>query len=292
MNKAEFLKYLKTQKGYSKHTVTSYGSDLKYFSKFCSENRLCNSIDDANSKTVRKWISSLKQEGMSSRSVNRKIASLKSYFIYLLRRDIIKTNPAENITNLKSAKKLPDFIKEDVLNCLFDGSYFPKNFEGKRDRLIIELLYATGIRRAELTGLKLSNVDTTQSKVKVLGKQNKERIIPYPTPLNKRIKEYIELRKEQTPEDTCFFITEKGKPIYSKLVYRVVKKYLSYSTSLKKKSPHILRHTYATHLLNNGADINAVKELLGHANLSATQIYTHNTFERLTNIYKQAHPRA
>ncbi|MEA2043144.1 MAG: tyrosine-type recombinase/integrase [Bacteroidota bacterium] len=292
MNEAEFLKYIKSQKGYSEHTVISYGGDLKSFRIFGEENHLFDSIDRATAKDIRIWISSLKRGDMSSRSVNRKIASLKSFYKYLLRSGDIAVNPAVNISNLKSDKKLPEFIKAEALDILFDSNHFSDDFEGVRDRLIIEMLYGTGLRRAELMSLKPESIDIQQCKLKVLGKNNKERIVPFPEPLQDRIRHYTEFRKEMFPENNDFFITKKGKSIYPKLIWRVVNKYLSYTTGIKQRSPHILRHTYATHLLNSGADINAVKELLGHANLSATQIYTHNTFEHLNSIYKQAHPRA
>jgi integrase/recombinase XerC len=288
----DFLKHIESRKAYSEHTVASYAADLKKFEAFCKETKQSSNPDNADSKLIRKWISSLKQSGLASRTVNRKIAALKSYYAYLLRNGLIHSNPAENISNLRANKMLPDFIKQDALDLLLDGKYFPDDFEGIRDRLIIEMLYATGMRRAEIIELSVSDIDISQSRILITGKGQKQRIVPYPSQLNTRIKEYLELREQHTPEDSHFFITKKGKAAYPKLIYRSVKKYLVYITKLKKKSPHILRHTYATHLLNNGADINAVKELLGHAGLSATQVYTHNTFERLTQIYKQAHPRA
>jgi integrase/recombinase XerC len=288
----DFLKNIESRKAYSEHTVVSYAADLKKFEAFCKETKQSSNPDYADSKLIRKWISSLKQSGLASRTVNRKIAALKSYYAYLLRNGLIEANPVENISNLRANKMLPDFIKQEALDLLLDGQYFPDDFEGIRDRLIIEMLYATGMRRAEIIDLSISDIDMAQSRILVSGKGQKQRIVPYPSQLNARIKAYLELRKQHTPEDTHFFITKKGKAAYPKLIYRSVRKYLVYITELKKKSPHILRHTYATHLLNNGADINAVKELLGHAGLSATQVYTHNTFERLTQIYKQAHPRA
>lgn len=292
MRTDDFLRYLETRKAYSLNTIVAYKNDLEKFAAFCTHQVNTPDIDKSDSKTIRKWISFLKQEGYSSISVNRKIAALKAYYAFLQRQAIIRNNPAENISNLRTEKKLPDFIKQEAFDTLLDGQYFPDDFEGYRDRLLIEMLYATGMRRAEVLNLRIQDIDTENARVRVSGKGNKERIVPYPAQLNQRIRIYSELRKEQSPDDTHFFITKKGKAVYPKLIYRTVNKYLGYITDLKKRSPHIIRHTYATHLLNNGAGINAVKELLGHADLSATQIYTHTTFERLTKIYKQAHPRA
>lgn len=292
MRTDDFLKHLSTTKAYSHHTVSSYSSDLKAFEGFLENEVNQADINQADSKTIRQWISRLKQSGLSSRTVNRKIAALKAYYAYIQKQGIIESNPAENIFNLKAEKMLPDFIKSETINDLLDSTLFSDDFEGIRDRLIVEMLYVTGIRRAELVELQLNDINRSKLQILVRGKGNKERIIPYPKELNTSISNYLDRRNMHTSENTAFFITAKGKPVYPKLVYRSVRKYLSFITDLKKKSPHLLRHSYATHLLNNGADINAVKELLGHANLSATQVYTHTTFERLTHIYKQAHPRA
>ncbi len=288
----DFLNYLKTIKGYSEHTISAYRNDLCAFDEFFKRESEQKNINQADTKFIRHWISRLKESGYSSRTVNRKIAALKSYYAYMKKQEIIKANPAESISNLKVEQMLPDFVKAEALDELLDGQFFTDDFEGIRDKLIVEMLYSTGMRRAEMVNLKLKNIDTSKRQILVKGKGKKERIIPYPEKLNISINNYLSERKTHNPIDTSFFITSKGKPVYPKLIYCSVKKYLSLVTNLKKKSPHTLRHSYATHLLNNGADINAVKELLGHSNLLATQIYTHTTFEHLTQIYKQAHPRA
>ena len=234
----------------------------------------------------------LSSENISSRTINRKLSSLNTYYNFLIREGFIQNNPIAKIVRPKSKKNIPEFISDDNINLLLDSDIFSEDFEGIRDRLIIELLYCTGIRRAELIGLSLNDVDLDNTTLKVTGKRNKQRIIPYPKNLNTVLNKYLLRRKEINFVSDHLLLTNSGKQVYPNLVYRVVNKYISYFSSVKKKSPHILRHTFATHLLNNGADINAVKELLGHANLSATQIYTHNTFEKLNKIYKQAHPRA
>ncbi len=210
-----------------------------------------------------------------------------------MREGIVKSNPVAKIIRPKLEKKLPEFVSEENINILLDSNdLFEDDFEGVRNKLIIEILYGTGIRRAELIGMKISDIDTDKTTIKVTGKGNKQRIIPFPKIFLPLIRKYLELRSEIISETDALFLTKTGRVIYPNLVYRVVTKNIAYVSSLKKRSPHTLRHSYATHLLNNGADINAVKELLGHAGLSATQIYTHNTFEKLNKIYKQAHPRA
>jgi integrase/recombinase XerC len=249
-------------------------------------------VKEIDSKCVRSWIVSLMENNTSPRSVSRKVTSVKGFFKYLMKEQAVSNNPALNLPLPKIRKKLPFFLEESNLNHLLDDGFFTNGFRGVRDKLIISLLYGTGIRLAELLQLKDSDVYTKEYLIKVLGKRQKERIIPYPRSINNLFFQYIELRNETigfAPER--LLVTEKGKPVYEKLIYRVVKSNLEKVTSLEKKSPHILRHTYATHLLNKGADLNAVKELLGHANLAATQVYTHTTFEKLHDIYKQAHPR-
>jgi integrase/recombinase XerC len=249
-------------------------------------------VNKVDHKTIRGWIVELMEQQLSARSVNRKITTIKSFFRFLLKEEKVLSNPANNLILPKVRKKLPNFVEENRLHELLDNGYFSDDFKGIRDKLIIILLYGTGIRLSELLTLKDKDIDLVQSLIKVLGKRNKERIIPYPKPINQLIEKYLEERSRTigfVPEK--FLVTESGKAVYEKLIYRVVKNNLSKVTSLEKKSPHVLRHTFATHLLNKGADLNAVKELLGHANLSATQVYTHTTFERLHDIYKQAHPR-
>lgn len=287
-----FVRYLAHEKRYSQHTVRSYKSDLDQFVAFGN-----NSIKDFNPLTcdhfgIRKWIVFLMDEGISSRSVNRKITTLKSFYKFLYREQIINDIPTQKVVLPKMSKKLPEFVSQEVMNKLFDQFEFPNSFEGSRDRLILLLFYDTGIRLSELVNLTLSNIDFYYNQIKVLGKRNKERLIPFNNELRIELTQFIDLRKGIGCEHDYLFTTVDGNPAYTKLVYRIVNKYLASVTTLDKKSPHVLRHTFATQMLNNGADINAIKELLGHSNLSATQIYTHTSFDKLKVIYKQAHPRA
>jgi integrase/recombinase XerC len=249
-------------------------------------------VSGVSNDLVRGWVLHNMENGNAPKTVRRKIATLRSWFKFLMTADIVTEDPTRGLVLPKVRKKLPFFVEEKSLAHLLDYGLFPDDFKGVRDKLIITLLYGTGIRLSELLNLKDSDVNTNGCLIKVLGKRRKERIIPYPRSINTLLNRYFDIRNETiglTPDR--LLVTEKGKNIYEKLVYRVVTVNLEKVTSLEKKSPHILRHTYATHLLNRGADLNAVKELLGHSNLSATQIYTHITFEKLHNIYKQAHPR-
>ncbi len=287
-----FISYLKYEKRNSSHTVLAYRKDLDQFVSFCTEMVGEFDVKRVDAKLVRSWIVSLMEQDYTPRSVNRKISTLKAFFRFLMKNGIVETNPAVNIALPKIRKKLPGFVEESSLHHLLDDGYFSDDFTGIRDKLIITLLYGTGIRRDELLKLRERDFDTNGYLIKVLGKRQKERIIPYPRSINPLLHQYLEIRNRETgPSPDALLVTEKGTPVYEKLIYRVVNKYLELVTLLEKKSPHVLRHSYATHLLNKGADLNAVKELLGHSNLSATQIYTHTTFEKLHNIYKQAHPR-
>jgi integrase/recombinase XerC len=233
---------------------------------------------------------------MATRSVNRKISALKSYYKYLIRQGYIEVNPMKKVLSPKSPKKLPGFVEKDGMNDLLTKIEFGDDFAGIRNKLIIDSLYQTGVRLSELTGLKDRDIDFYEMCIKVTGKRNKQRIIPITNGLKNSIEEYQKLRNEEfslsTDKEQYFLLTDRGKKLYAKFVYRIVHSYLEMVTTLERKSPHILRHTFATHMLNSGADLNAIKELLGHANLAATQIYTHNTFEKLKKAYKQAHPRA
>lgn len=287
-----FINYLKYEKRVSSHTVTAYQKDLDQFVLYCTEMVGEFNINGISSKIVRGWIVSLMDNNYSAKTVNRKIASVKAFFRFLMKNDLMQANPAENILLPKIRKKLPLFVEEDSLHHLLDDGYFSDDFTGIRDKLIISLLYGTGMRRAELLKLKDSDFNTDEYLVKVTGKRQKERVIPYPRSINRLLNQYIEIRNREIGSNAPFLlVTEKGEPVYEKLIYRVVNSNLKLVTSLEKRSPHVLRHSYATHLMNNGADLNAVKELLGHSNLAATQIYTHTTFEKLHKIYKQAHPR-
>jgi integrase/recombinase XerC len=288
--KESFLSYLQHEKRYSSHTILSYDCDLSQFFEFYSDGEI--RIEEIGFKDVRKWIVFLMNEGKTSRTVNRKLSSLKSFFKFLLRESVIDVNPMDRVVGPKQGKKLPGFVAEHAMDVLREVD-FGEGFEGVRDQLVVEMFYQTGMRLSELMNLKLESFDRSASVVKVLGKRNRERIIPVSKSLEKLLDEYLEVKSKTFEFGSDFlFVTKKGVPIYEKLLYRIVTKHLSKITTLAKKSPHVLRHTFATHLLNNGAELNAVKELLGHSNLSATQIYTHTTFERLNNVYKQAHPRA
>ena len=287
-----FFNYLKFEKRSSSHTVVAYKIDLDQFVEFYTELIGEFDVNRVDSKIIRNWIVLLMEKGISARSVNRKVTTLKSFFKYLLKEQVIKVNPVVNLTLPKIRKKLPVFVEEKNLNQLLDNGFFSNDFAGIRDKLIITLFYGTGIRLSELLLLKDIDIDKKACLIRVLGKRKKERIIPYPASINELIEQYVNIRNlEVGCESDRLLVTAEGKPVYEKLIYRVVKNNLAKVTLLEKKSPHVLRHTYATHLLNKGADLNAVKELLGHSNLAATQIYTHTTFERLHDIYKQAHPR-
>ena len=291
MGKAEFLKYLQYEKRYSKNTILSYENDLQQFVVFCEVNFGIFEPNTITERQVRAWIVDLSKQNILPRSINRKITTLRVFFTFLKRFDLVPLNPVEKFNRVKQKKELPSLVDEAAIDTLFSELEFGDDYEGLRDRIIIELLYATGIRLSELLNIKVQDLDFGKSSVKVLGKRNKERIVPLYETLNENVKHYLSIRKEQQFDSEYLFLTAKGRKVYEKLVYRLVTTSLGHVTTLEKKSPHVLRHTFATHMLNNGADLHSVKELLGHANLSATQIYTHNSFEKLKNTYKQAHPR-
>lgn len=284
-----FLEFIQYEKRASKHTLVAYSNDIKQFVTYLSTTYEITKIAEVNHTIIRSWIVSLMEQKISPRSVNRKITTLKTFYKFLLRQSIVTENPMLKILSPKTSKRLPVFIEKEKMDTLLDDTVFGDDFEGQRNKLIIELFYATGIRLSELINLKQSNVDLYLCQIKVLGKRNKERIIPFNTILKDQIQHYITAKAGLN--DEFLFINKNGKQLYEKFVYRIVNTYLSQITTVNKKSPHVLRHTFATHMLNNGADLNAIKELLGHANLSATQVYTHNTVEKLKNIHKQAHPK-
>ena len=288
-----FLKYLQFEKRLSPHTITSYKNDLKQAESFLGDEYSC-SLPEANYQALRGWLISLVEQGLEGKSVNRKIACLKSYYKFLLRREEIEKSPADKLKPLKTPKMLPSFVRESEMTTLLDTIPFPDGFVGSRDKLILDFLYGTGIRLSELINLKEEDINFYQHYVKVLGKRNKERVIPISAPLGEEVKKYLALKKQHLSEkiSTFLIVTEDGNKTYPMLIYRVVNEYLNMVTTSEKKSPHVLRHTFATHLLNKGADLNAVKDLLGHANLAATQVYTHNTLDKLKAVYKQAHPKA
>jgi integrase/recombinase XerC len=285
----KFITYLSSEKRFSEHTIKSYTTDLKQFTSFLSDEfQIIDEINEISFQIIRTWIASLLEKGINPRSVNRKISTLKTYFKFLIREGDLIENPMMKIVAPKSKKRLPVFIEEDQIASLLNEVQFEIGFIGQRNKLIIELFYVTGIRLSELINIKISDVDFNNQSLKVLGKRNKERIIPLSYNMVNDLNNFI----ENNQQNEYLFTNLDGKKLYTKLVYRLVNKYIGEISSVNKKSPHILRHTFATHMLNNGADINAIKELLGHANLSATQVYTHNTIKKLKTVYKQAHPRA
>jgi integrase/recombinase XerC len=290
-----FLSFLKDEKRYSPHTLISYKRDLEQFQSFCTNNHNTSDLTATDYKMIRLWMIHLIQEkGISTRSVNRKLSTLKTFYKHLQRNKLLKLNPLDKVLTPKSKKPLPVFIEKDKMDNLFEQELFSDDFEGTRDKLILDTFYQTGIRLSELINTKLIDAGVENCTIKVFGKRKKERIIPISKSLSQSLHEYIHLRDQQPGAhiNAYLFITKTGNKLYEKLVYRIVNKYLNLVTTAKKKSPHVIRHTFATHMLNNGADLNSVKEILGHSNLAATQIYTHNTFEKLKLIYKQAHPRA
>jgi integrase/recombinase XerC len=288
-----FLNYLQFEKNDSQHTISAYSTDLNQFISFLTNNY--PNFDEAlvSHHSIRKWIVNLFDAGLSARTINRKLSVLKTFYKYLLTQELIRHNPIKKIISPKQHKSLPVFLSDVEIDNLFetlDGS----EYIVVRDKLIFELLYQTGVRLSELVNLKEKDINFVKATIKVLGKRNKERLIPVSVKLIEEIKKYLQIKLEEHGEhqENALFLTKKGKKIYARKIQRIVKKYLSLITTIHKKSPHIMRHTFATQLLNNGAELNAVKELLGHSNLSATQVYTHNTFEKLLKIYKHAHPRA
>ena len=286
----QFLDWLLKEKRYSEHTVKAYETDLIQFEEFL-KSTYDTGLTNANSAMLRSWVVALMESGINTKSVNRKISSLKSLYNFLHRKNVIEVLPTSKLVSPKVKKPLPSFIKNAEMDALFENFEFSDDYAGKRDELIMEILYSCGIRLSELIGIMEGNVNLHDASLKVLGKRNKERIVPLHVELIKKLKAYRNI-KEKTFDSPYLLLTDKGQKMYPKFVYRKVNYYLSQVTTSKKKSPHILRHTFATHMLNNGADLNTIKELLGHTNLSATEVYTHNSIEKLKNIYKQAHPRA
>ncbi|MDB5202385.1 MAG: tyrosine-type recombinase/integrase [Ferruginibacter sp.] len=289
-----YLDYLKFQKRYSRHTIISYENDLSAFFSCLDKDFGEMPVTDIRPAYIRTWLAQLKESGISSKSINRKISSLRSFFKYQLKQGLLAVSPMATIISPKSGKRLPQFVDKKDIQTLFDHVEFPDTWEGKTDRLVLELLYNTGMRKAELIQLQESQVDTGNAAIKVLGKGNKERIIPVSPDLLNAVSSYIREKRsvEPLPDNQVLLVNARGKRLDPRQVYTTVKKYLSLVTTIEKRSPHILRHSFATHLTNNGADLNAVKELLGHASLAATQVYTHNTIEKLKDIHKKAHPKA
>lgn len=289
-----FLRYISFEKRYSQHTVKSYQNDLNQFEQYAQQQFNISSLSDATQLMIRSWVLSLMDEGTSARTVNRKIASLRSFYKFLLKREATTKDPTQKIKSLKVKKELPGFANEEEFSTFLDRLVFEDSFEGKTEQIILELLYGTGIRLSELLGLKVSDFKSSESTIKVLGKRNKERIIPVSERLNELLKNLIAEKNHVFSHDqnSYLIVNKNGGQAYPMMIYRIVRKYLNQVPSLDKKSPHALRHTFATHLLDKGADLNAVKDLLGHSSLAATQVYTHNSLEKLKSVFDQAHPKA
>lgn len=288
-----FLDYLRYERSYSNYTIEAYSKDLRQFEEYVKVNKDNRfAPDEVDADLVRCWIVSLMDDKMSPVSVNRKLSSLKSFFKFLMKQGSISVNPLRLITGPKTKKPLPYFVRDKEMELLLDGDGFDEDFEGVRDRLILEMLYDTGIRRSELTGICDSDVDCDTMQVRVTGKRNKQRLIPFAEGLKNLIQAYTEVRnREVGSESGWFFVRKNGEQLSAGIVYNIVKKKLSEIPTLAKRSPHVLRHSFATSMLNNGAELNAVKELLGHSSLASTSVYTHTTFEELKKVY-HAHPRA
>ena len=286
-----FKNYVQNERRLSLHTLTSYSTDLGQFQEFLSQTFRLTHFAEATHNEIRMWIVQLKENGISSRSINRKISTLKSFYKYLLIRNEVEANPMSKIISPKQSKKLPIYFEQKKLENLFQLDVFENTFEGLRDILILELLYGTGIRLSELINIKESDIQ--KNEIKVLGKGNKERLVPITSQIEKLIPIYEQKKKEKFNElkEPYFILTNKGNKLYEKFVYRTVNHYLGLVTKEKKRSPHTLRHSFATNMLNNGAQLHTIKEILGHANLSATQVYTHNSIERLKDAYKKFHPK-
>lgn len=287
-----FLQYIRNEKRCSEHTATAYGNDMNQFATYLATTYDFHHPQLANHPMIRSWIVSLVEQKLENRSVNRKMATLRSFYTFLLKKKVIEQDPMLKVSALKTPKTLPTFIRETEMDTLLDDMEFEEGFEGIRDKLILEFLYGTGVRLSELIDLKEQDIDFYNRTIKVTGKRNKQRIIPFTNGLAALIETYRNAKNLAGLQHEYLLVTEKGNQAYPVLIQRVVKKYLSLVTSLTKKSPHVLRHSYATHLLNNGAELTAIKDLLGHSSLSATQIYTHNSFEKIKKIYEQAHPKA
>jgi len=300
MLKDRYIDYLKFEKRYSAHTILAYHTDLDDFTKFLSLQYSITDLLQADHNPIRSWLISLIDKKISPRSINRKLSTLKSFYRYCQKQDLIKNSPMLKVVAPRTSKQLPVFLTHDSLDDLLKKVEFTPDYAGSRDKMIITLFYATGIRRMELVQITSSDLDLDKGTLKVLGKRNKERIVPLGENVISQLKDYLLIRNEFLTENKfasgnnnhSLFVTSKGLPVYSRLVYTIVHKYLSLIASNSKLSPHVLRHTFATHMLDDGADLNAIKEILGHSSLAATQVYTHNTIEKLKSIYKQAHPRA
>ena len=294
MKRGLFFSYIQFEKRFSEHTVKAYQTDLDQFCDFLFKTYEISKAKDIRHTHIRAWIVDLMENKIAPRSINRKLSTIKSYFHFLIKRSVLEENPMLKVLPPKVGKRLPVVIDAAKMDLLLDQVEFGTDYKGVRDKTILELLYQTGIRRSELINLTFQDIDFDNLQIKVTGKGNKERLIPISAALEKTLRIYISVRKDHLPPTlfNLLFITKKGKKLYPKAVYKIVHDYLSLVTTKEQRSPHVLRHSFATHLSDNGADLNAIKELLGHSSLAATQVYTHNSIERLKQVYQQAHPKA
>jgi integrase/recombinase XerC len=289
---SDFIQFLKFEKRYSAHTITAYQKDLDQFNQYLTTEFQRLDVKDVSHFHIRGWLAELKGDKQSARTINRKISALNSYYKFLLKSGVVEKNPTRQLHAQRVPERLPVYLKESESQNLLEELQFEEGFNGHTDRLICELFYATGMRRNELLQLKEADIEWNLNQVRVLGKGNKERLIPVSAALLDGLRDYIEEKHKLEKYDSTYLLNlESGAPLYAMYVYRTVKKYMGQVTTLQKKSPHVLRHTFATHLLNNGANIQAIKDLLGHSSLAATQVYTHNNIEKLKEIHKQNHPR-
>lgn len=288
-----FLDYLKNVKKYSSHTIIAYKKDLEQFLTYCNTINDIWNWDNITQKIIRDWVIIKMSEGLTPTTVKRKLSVVKTFFKYLLREGLLQDDPTEIVVAPKTGKKLPVFVPDYQMEEMIDDVEWGRDFHGFRDRLILLTAYFTGMRRSELVDLKTGDIDFSGMNIRITGKGNKQRLAPLSEELREEMNTYLEMRSEiVNNEHGYFFVTDKGRPVYDKFIYRLVERYLKQYTTLSKRSPHVLRHTFATHLLNNGACIEAIRKLLGHSDLSATQIYTHNSFENLKKVFNDAHPRA
>lgn len=293
MSVEPFLNYLRDEKRYSPHTLLAYKKDLDQFLTYCATINDIRGFGDITPKIVREWVMIKMSEGQTVTTVRRKLSTLRTFFRFLMREGVLQDDPTEIVVTPKTGKRLPVFVPDYQMDEMIDAPELQGGFHELRDRLVLLTAYYTGMRRSELVGLKIRDIDFSARSVVITGKGNKQRMLPLAEELTEDMKCYMDLRKEVVADEHgYFFVTDKGAPVYDKFIYRLVEKYLGMYTTLSKKSPHVLRHTFATQLLNNGACIEAIRELLGHADLSATQVYTHNSFENLIKVFNEAHPRA